>query len=222
MSQEFKSSETRVIFTYSGPVTTSDSPPNEFDTNPLRFEKDMLRCSDTSSTAAVYPPARGGMKKLDIDLERFGNKIYTTPLWAYSSQSCDGILTGDSRWGREVRLRPTPPAHSAEAPEPSNMSRLHTIAFVIVTCCAQFLSMSGMFQTVAPMMILANYFDISDYGTLSWFSAAYSLTVGTFILPAGETLPCRLQVSMCYISQSRIVACADPTPLFINPYTELY
>ena len=188
MSQEFKSSETRAIFTYSGPVTTSDSPPNEFGTNPLRFEKDMLRCSDTSSTAAAfYPPARGGMKKLDIDLERFGNKIYTTPLWAYSSQSCHGNLTGDSPSGKEVRLRPTPPAQSAQALEPSNMSRLHTIAFVIVTCCAQFLSLSGMFQTVAPMMILANYFDIADYGTLSWFSAAYSLTVGTFILPAGKT-----------------------------------
>ncbi len=76
---------------------------------------------------------------------------------------------------------PLAPAHS----------RLHEIVFVFVLCLAQFLSLAGMNQTVAPMLILAKYFDIHDYGNLSWFSAAYSMTVGTFILPAGQfpTLP---------------------------------
>ncbi|KAK3944373.1 MFS general substrate transporter [Diplogelasinospora grovesii] len=64
--------------------------------------------------------------------------------------------------------------------------RVHELVFVFVLCLAQFLSLAAMNQTVAPLLILAEYFDIYDYGNLSWFSAAYSMTVGTFILPAGR------------------------------------
>lgn len=71
-------------------------------------------------------------------------------------------------------------------PRKPGMSQIHEIAFIMIICLAQFLSLSGMNQTVAPVMILAEYFNIRDYGTLSWFSAAYSMTVGTFILPAGR------------------------------------
>jgi hypothetical protein len=62
----------------------------------------------------------------------------------------------------------------------------HQIALVGICCLAQFLNLAGMNQTVAPVMILSDYFDIRDYGTLSWFSAAYSMSVGAFILPAGN------------------------------------
>jgi hypothetical protein len=65
------------------------------------------------------------------------------------------------------------------------MSSTHKVALILVACLAQFLSLGGMNQTVAPVMVLAKYFNINDYGTLSWFSAAYSMSVGTFILPAG-------------------------------------
>lgn len=44
-------------------------------------------------------------------------------------------------------------------------------------------------QTVAPVMILARYFKVQNYGELSWFSAAYSMSIGTFILPAGNPPP---------------------------------
>ena len=71
-------------------------------------------------------------------------------------------------------------------PRKPGMSQIHEIAFIMIVCLAQFLSLGGMNQTVAPVMILAEYFNIHDYGTLSWFSAAYSMTVGTFILPAGK------------------------------------
>ncbi|QDS69171.1 hypothetical protein FKW77_010558 [Venturia effusa] len=66
------------------------------------------------------------------------------------------------------------------------MSLLRKIALVLVASSAQFLNLGGMNQTVAPVMILADYFQIRDYGTLSWFSASYSMSVGTFILPAGR------------------------------------
>ena len=66
------------------------------------------------------------------------------------------------------------------------LSTVHSVALVAICCLAQFLNLAGMNQTVASVMILSDYFDIRDYGTLSWFSAAYSMSVGTFILPAGE------------------------------------
>lgn len=68
----------------------------------------------------------------------------------------------------------------------TGMNSIHEVVFVAVLCLAQFLSLAAMNQTVAPMLILAKYFDIHDYGNLSWFSAAYSMTVGNFILPAGK------------------------------------
>ncbi|KAF2873782.1 major facilitator superfamily domain-containing protein [Massariosphaeria phaeospora] len=60
------------------------------------------------------------------------------------------------------------------------------VAFVFITCIAQFLSLSALNQTVAPVMVLAKHFHIEDYGSLSWFSASFSMSVGTFILPAGR------------------------------------
>ncbi|KAF2189035.1 MFS general substrate transporter [Zopfia rhizophila CBS 207.26] len=66
------------------------------------------------------------------------------------------------------------------------MSKLHESAFIFITCLAQFLSLGALNQTVAPVMVLAGYFHIEDYGTLSWFSASFSMSVGTFILPAGR------------------------------------
>jgi hypothetical protein len=73
-------------------------------------------------------------------------------------------------------------------PPLSLRKRTHGVIFVFVLCLGQFLSLTGMIQTVSPLLILAEYFGIHDYGSLSWFSAAYSMTVGTFILPAGEPL----------------------------------
>lgn len=60
------------------------------------------------------------------------------------------------------------------------------IAFIFITCISQFLSLSALNQTVSPVLILARAFGVEDYGKLSWFSASYSMSVGTFILPAGK------------------------------------
>lgn len=65
-------------------------------------------------------------------------------------------------------------------------SRPHEIAFIITVCLAQFLALAGLAQTVAPLPIIGTNFGVSDPGTLSWYTAAFSLTVGTFILPAGK------------------------------------
>lgn len=67
-----------------------------------------------------------------------------------------------------------------------SMTRAREVAFIFITCIAQFLSLSALNQTVAPVMVLGDYFHAENYGALSWFSASFSMSVGTFILPAGE------------------------------------
>lgn len=86
-------------------------------------------------------------------------------------------------------IQPHPTTLVSTPPSTRSISeRIHEVALIFTLCLAQFLSLAAMNQTVAPLMILAEYFDINDYGKLSWFSAAYSMTVGTFILPAGKAL----------------------------------
>ncbi|GAB7341496.1 hypothetical protein MBLNU457_7722t2 [Dothideomycetes sp. NU457] len=62
----------------------------------------------------------------------------------------------------------------------------HEIVFVILVCLAQFLALGGLSQTVAPQSLIGAAFNVTDLGTISWYTAAFSLTVGTFILPAGR------------------------------------
>ncbi len=51
---------------------------------------------------------------------------------------------------------------------------------------AQFLSLAGLAQTIAPLNIIGQGFNVTDEAQLSWYPAAFSLTLGTFILPAGR------------------------------------
>ncbi|EOD48197.1 hypothetical protein UCRNP2_5054 [Neofusicoccum parvum UCRNP2] len=68
----------------------------------------------------------------------------------------------------------------------SRMSSAHEALFVLVVSSAQLLTQAGMAQSMAPLQIMAKDFDDPSPGQLSWFTAAYSLTVGTFILIAGR------------------------------------
>jgi hypothetical protein len=91
-------------------------------------------------------------------------------------QQDDSILPSSNALGVDIAL--------PESSLPS-MTRTREAAFIIITCISQFLSLSALNQTVAPVLVLADYFHVEDYGTLSWFSASFSMSVGTFILPAG-------------------------------------
>ncbi|PYI01663.1 MFS general substrate transporter [Aspergillus sclerotiicarbonarius CBS 121057] len=59
------------------------------------------------------------------------------------------------------------------------------IAFIGVVCAAQFMTQAGLSLAIAPLHIISNSFGASPKD-LTWASAAYSLTVGTFILVAGR------------------------------------
>ena len=65
-------------------------------------------------------------------------------------------------------------------------SLMREALFVGILSCAQLMTQAGLAQSIAPVRIIGNSFGISNPGQLSWFSAAYSLTVGTFILIAGR------------------------------------
>lgn len=62
----------------------------------------------------------------------------------------------------------------------------HETALIIIISMAQFATQAGVGQTLAILHIVGNDLNISDSSTLSWLMAAYSLTVGTFILPSGR------------------------------------
>ena len=68
----------------------------------------------------------------------------------------------------------------------TTMSLPREIAFVAVICLAQFCTQVGLGQCLALVHVIGNHFGLSNPGELSWLIAAYSLTVGTFILVAGR------------------------------------
>jgi MFS family permease len=68
-----------------------------------------------------------------------------------------------------------------------SLSLPHEIAFVLVVSLCQLLTQSALGMSIAPLHIIGRHFGIdNDPGLMSWSPAAYSLTVGTFILVAGR------------------------------------
>jgi MFS family permease len=65
-------------------------------------------------------------------------------------------------------------------------SQLHEIGFVFVISCAQLMTQAALGQAIAPMRIIGESFGTKNAGELAWYAAAYSLTVGTFILIMGR------------------------------------
>ena len=62
----------------------------------------------------------------------------------------------------------------------------HEIIFVTIVCMAQFMTQAVLGMGIVPAHIIGASFGTTDPGELSWFPAAYSLTVGTFILVSGR------------------------------------
>lgn len=71
-------------------------------------------------------------------------------------------------------------------PPQISMAKGQETLFIINVCLAQFLSLAALAQTVAPILIIGKDLQVQNPGQLSWFTAAFSMTLGTFILPAGK------------------------------------
>lgn len=88
------------------------------------------------------------------------------------------------------RLRPSlvaPSTNSIDKLKPKSMSRLREGALVATICLAHFLTLAGLSQSIAPLPLIEFSFTSPAHdASPSWYSAAYSLTVGAFILPSGR------------------------------------
>lgn len=63
------------------------------------------------------------------------------------------------------------------------------IFFITLICSAQLMTQAGLALSITPLHIIGDSFHITstnNAGTLTWSPAAYSLTVGTFILISGR------------------------------------
>jgi MFS family permease len=88
--------------------------------------------------------------------------------------------------GSEIALANDQSNQQPESPPPTDLSFTVSEMFFIVTVCLfQFLSLAGLAQTFAPLMILSDVFNVGNPGVMTWPTAAYSLTLGSCILPAG-------------------------------------
>lgn len=79
-----------------------------------------------------------------------------------------------------------PPPAPAGPPE-IHFSTFHEIAFIATVCFAQFLSLASLAQTVAPLLIIGEDLGVSNPAQLAWFTASFSMSLGTFIMPAGTS-----------------------------------
>lgn len=90
-----------------------------------------------------------------------------------------GILTQPASTSS---LPTKPPA----GPPAIHFSKPHEILFIANVCLAQLLSLACLAQTVSPLLIISSSLGVDHPGELAWLTAAYSMSLGTFIVPAGR------------------------------------
>lgn len=86
---------------------------------------------------------------------------------------------------RDLELKSTV-SRVPTATKPPEFNTLQEIAFITTVISAQLLTQAALAQSIAPLHVIGASFGTTNPGNLSWLAAGYSLTVGTFILPAGR------------------------------------
>lgn len=84
----------------------------------------------------------------------------------------------------------------------SGLSPWHERAFVLTICLAQLFSLAGLAQSFAPLPLIAKDLNVSNPGEMAWLTASYSMTLGSFILPAGRLVR---QVQMWTLRPSELI-----------------
>ncbi|KAK5653591.1 hypothetical protein OQA88_8853 [Cercophora sp. LCS_1] len=87
------------------------------------------------------------------------------------------------------RRRPLPAlpmAPAAPSTRPACFTPFHEVLFVLLICLAQAMMLAGLAQALLPAGIIAASFPEGAAGDVAWYSAAYSLTSATFVLPSGR------------------------------------
>lgn len=84
-----------------------------------------------------------------------------------------------------VVTKPTTPA-AETTPDRPKMSRWREIGFIILIAASHLMTQAALGQALAPLDIIGAGLGARSIGETAWFVAAYSLTVGTFILVSGR------------------------------------
>lgn len=69
---------------------------------------------------------------------------------------------------------------------PYGFTAKREIMFLAVIILAQVLTLAGLSQALVPQHIIGGSFPDTNPGSLAWYSAAYGLTSGSFVLPSGR------------------------------------
>lgn len=96
----------------------------------------------------------------------------------------------DPHSGVLMKSEPMPPVEQIPGEQPPfdelKIGKLHEAMFIGVCVMAQFMTLAGLGQAIAPMNYIAAGLGVTNPGQTSWFAASYSLTTGTFILISGR------------------------------------
>ncbi|OJD36920.1 yor378w-like protein [Diplodia corticola] len=145
------------------------------------IEKDASPSAGQTSfpTSPTSPTSAGGLFS-----EEKNSTDFSRPPSASSSNSDTDNAFPTTNNAATHRISHAPSA--TPSTKPADMPLPKEILFITVVASAQLMTQAGMSQSMAPLHIMAQDFGSPSAGQLSWFTAAYSLTVGTFILIAGR------------------------------------
>lgn len=97
----------------------------------------------------------------------------------------------DSHWpdqhsSNQSSTRASSPPTKTPSNRPYGFSASREVLFVAIIILAQVLMLAGLSQALVPQHIIGATFPDTNPGSLAWYSAAYGLTSGSFVLPSGR------------------------------------
>jgi len=134
--------------------------------------------SEWNSQASTPRPVSYDGRPRHISLQYHCDKAVSESLLPESSQTLSSHPLIDHA------APPAPPPAPTTSQE-IHFSTIHEIAFIATICFSQFLSLASLAQTVAPLLIIGDSLGVTNPAQLAWFTASYSMSLGTFIMPAG-------------------------------------
>ncbi|KAG9577187.1 hypothetical protein KCU77_g14660, partial [Aureobasidium melanogenum] len=164
---------------------TADSSSEAFSFDEAHASRiDFARSETTLGQASNYPQTPVGQAvSFDFDLNNVSLNTSKVP----TLHGSDEAITPINRELRVEKIGHEAPPPVLETPAKAKLNA-RELLFIVNVCMAQFLTLGGLGQSVAPLFIIGKDLGVAatDLGTMSWYTAAFSLTVGAFILPAGR------------------------------------
>ncbi|MCJ1229603.1 hypothetical protein MMC12_006272 [Toensbergia leucococca] len=160
----------------------------------LNEEAQDLSCRNTTDSFGAFPGDIWSLSKLKTG-EQFPSyvnnqdSLFSNDIWSKTAELDNWAMSSANSEEKLEEVLPDKEgegtSHHPPPPKPS-FSTAHEVAFVAVVCSAQLMTQASFGQVLAPLHVIGDAFKAQNTGQLVWYPAAYSLTVGTFILVAGR------------------------------------